>query len=367
MTLMNKFSALAPKNRDLAKENLVDYFNACNTVSAYSYAFTKSNLSPLIKPPAGYSDFVQQFGKAKGNAMEWSQSIISNMIAIPQSIVDSNRIIQAKFNNIMSDLKDLAKHPNDKDDIEDIKENLESILTRANGEHDSITDLLKQFDSYSATIEQDFKTLSDGLDMLNNAVEADKNEVKRLTDEINALNDEIKSLNQYLLASEIGLGLSIFVTVIGVVVGVATGGAGFILSAAGVVGIGGSIAGIILANEKIHEDQKKIGEDTSNLNDYNQDLLVLNVETGSLAKLVKANEEARKALVAVSSLWKDLGDSTQTLIDVLNQAETDITKDIDKATKEINDALADWNDLEKFADSMTKIDYKFDDTVHNLG
>ncbi|PWK11266.1 HBL/NHE enterotoxin family protein [Tumebacillus permanentifrigoris] len=367
MTIMTQFSKLAPKNKDLAKENLVDYVNACNKVSAYSFAFTKSNLSPLSIPPAGYSDFVQQFGHAKGNAMEWSNSIIPNMIAIPQAIVDSNRIVQAKFNNILSDLADLAKHPNDKDDLEDIKSNLESILTRAQGEYDSTVSLIGNFDSYSSTLESDYKILSDGLDKLNNATETDQAEVKRLTDEISALNDEINKLNQYLTAAEVGLGVSIFIAAVGIVVGVATGGAGFILTAAGVVGIGGSIAGIVLANAQIHADQKKIGEDTSKMNDYNKDLLVLNVETLSLKNLVQANQDARQALVIVSNVWKDLCEGTKNLIDILHHAESDVATNINQATDEIKQAQADWNDIEKFAALLVNVDYNFDPNVHQLG
>ncbi|MGB8956923.1 MAG: hypothetical protein WCC10_16245, partial [Tumebacillaceae bacterium] len=81
MTLMTKFAALAPKNKDLAKENLVDYLNACNKVSAYSHAFSNSKLTNLNHPPSGYADFMDQFGIAKGHTNEWSQSIIPNMIS----------------------------------------------------------------------------------------------------------------------------------------------------------------------------------------------------------------------------------------------------------------------------------------------
>ncbi|MGB8955982.1 MAG: hypothetical protein WCC10_11450, partial [Tumebacillaceae bacterium] len=288
-------------------------------------------------------------------------------ISVPQDIVDSNQIVQAKFKNILKDLEDLAKYGNDPDVIADIKTNLDRILTRAQGEHDSITSLIKDITTYTATLESDYNTLNAGLNMLNQTTQADQAEVKRLNDEIAALKEEIKQLNQYLTAAEVGLGVSIFVTAVGVVVGVATGGAGFVISAVGVVGVGASIAGIVLANQKIHADQKKIGQDASDLDDYNKDLLVLNSETANLQTLTQANQDACQALKAIGSLWQDLSASTQALLDTLHAAETDVNGSIDVIKNEINKALSDWNELEQFAQQLTGIDYKFDPDVHNLG
>ena len=370
MTLMTKFAALAPKNKDLAKENLVDYQNAVNKVAAYSHAFSNSSLSYLNHPPAGYSAFMDQFGVAKGHTKEWADSIIMNLVSVPQGIVDSNQIIQGKFRNILEDLQDLADDPNDPDVIADLKTNLSRILTRAQDEQKNITSLINQITTYTANLEQDYTTLNAGLTMLNQATQADQETVKRLNDEIAALKEEIKQLNQYLTAAEIGLGVSIFVTAVGVVVGVATGGAGFVISAVGVVGIGASIAGIVLANQKIHADQVKIGQDASALDDYNKDLLVLNAETANLKTLTQANQEACQALEAIGSLWQDLSASTQTLLDTLHQAETDAgnltNEPLELLKDEINKALAEWNELEKFAQQLTGINYNIDPNVHNL-
>lgn len=362
MTTATKFVTLAP-NASLAQDSIVDYINACNTVSAYSYQFANASLSVLLKPPAGYNDFVTQFGVAKGHAMEWNTSLIPQMIAIPQMIVDSNRIITTKFNNINLDLKDDLSDP---DVMDDLIKNLENIQKRVNGDLDSMNGLIKDLQTFGDTLANDYNTLDSGIGQLNSAEQADEAEVKRLQQEIQNLQDEIREYNQLLTASEVGIGVSIFVTLVGVVVGVATGGAGWAVCAVGVIGIGASVTGTVLLSEKIQEDQNQLGQDAGNLDAYNQDLVVLNSEITTLKQLIVANQKAQDALVNVTKLWQDMADSTQQLLDELKKAESDATSNLPQCSQDVQTAQSEWNALEQFCEKLTKIDYKFDPEVQNI-
>ncbi|MED4728372.1 HBL/NHE enterotoxin family protein [Aneurinibacillus migulanus] len=366
MSTATLLSTLAPSNLSLTQENLTDYLNACNIVSAYSYAFNKSSIKPLNNPPSWYSDFVSEFGVAKGHANEWNDSLIDNMMEIPRAIVDGNRIIQAKFRNITSDLKDLKKDPNDQDVLDDLNTNLQRIYDRANDEYESICGLIDDFNRYQNTLLTDYNTLSQNIVKLNEASEADKDAVMKLQNEIDSLTQEIQTYNQILTASEIGIGVSIFVSLVGVVAGFATGGAAWAIVPVGVIGIGASVAGTVLASEKIREAQIRIGQDTANMSSYNQDLTVLNVEVNNLKQLNAKNQDAQRALVDVSKLWKDLRDSSSTLLQALTQTKSDVINDLDKAVKDIEDAQNDWNELENFAVKMTNIDYKFSPSVQTI-
>ncbi|ASS73579.1 hypothetical protein CIG75_00375 [Tumebacillus algifaecis] len=365
MTAATQFEALAP-NSSLAQDSIIDYINACNTVSAYSYSFANSSLIALKKPPEWYSDFVAQFGVAKGNAMQWNTSLIPNMIAIPQMIVDSNRIITAKFNNINQDLKDLEKYPNDKDVIDDLKQNLKSIYNRVNGDLDSINGLIQDLQTFAETLKNDYSTLNVGIEQLNSAEEANEAEVKRLQQEIQDLQDEIEKYNQIMTASVIGVGVSIFVTLVGIVVGVATGGIGWAIVPVGIIGVGASTAGIVIASSKIQAAQLQIGKDAADLDAYNEDLVVLNTEIETLSKLITANEAAQEALVDVSKLWQDMADSTKQLLDDLEKAESEVTSDLAQCSQDVQSAQNEWNALEQFCEQLTKIDYRFDPNVQNI-
>ncbi len=365
MTTATKFVTLAP-NASLAQDSIVDYINACNTVSAYSYQFANASLTALQKPPEWYGEFVAQFGIAKGHAMEWSDSLIKNMIDIPQTIVDSNTIINGKFKAINQDLKDLQKDPTDQDVIDDLKRNLERIHDRVNDDLDSMNELIKDLKEFGDTLADDYNTLDSGIGQLNSAEQADEAEVKRLQQEIQNLQDEIKKYNELLTASEIGIGVGIFVTLVGVVVGVATGGAGWAVCAVGVIGVGASITGTVLASEKIQADQLKIGQDAADLDAYNKDLVVLNTEITTLNQLVAANQAAQEALVNVTKLWQDMADSTKQLLDELDKAESDVTSNLTQCSQDVQTAQDEWKALEQFCEQLTKIDYKFDPTVQNI-
>ncbi|WP_157729303.1 HBL/NHE enterotoxin family protein [Tumebacillus algifaecis] len=364
--MITQVRALAPDS-DNVNQQIVDYLNACTLVSAYVYGFTNATLAPLLDPPSWYSRFVSDFGVAKGHAMQWNSSIMPQLLEIPQSVCDMNNIVQSKFNRITDLLQQWQANPSDTALQQEILEQLDSLHERVVSETVACSQLLQSLRTYNTNTQNDYVILKQGLDDTEHQLEADKEEMERIQAEIQALTDEIQKLNTQLTVSVIKIGVSIFICVVGIVVGVATAGGSTVVVSVGVSGLTSSVKNTISLSKQIQADQAKITEDTAELDKLAQDVTVLTAQTNTLEQICDANLQAQQALIVITDVWTTFADALKELKKEIEVMEANVT------VENINGALAEfvlvqneWNEINTFAAQLAQINYVYDPEIEEI-
>ena len=358
---------LAPSTK-ISQQDLVDYINAYTLVSSYVYGFTNASVSSLQDPPVWYSSFEQNFGVAKGHAMQWNDSIVSQLLSVPQNLCDMNTLVQAKFTHISDLLQQLQTNPQDGTAKQELIDQLNHIHDRIVSETDACTQLLQSIQQFDENTRNDYAVLKQGLDECLQQLEVDEAEMTRLKNEIATLKQDIQSCSDKLTAAEVGGGISIFICVVGIVIGASTAGAGATLVGIGVSGLTASIGTIIAMNQEIHEDQKKITDDTAQLSAISNDVIALSGNTEVLQQVCTANQAAQEALKKVISLWTEFALNLKNLRGEIEVMEDDLSsQDINGAISELAQIQKDWNELDSFAGQLVDINYQYNPTVNKIG
>ncbi|MFD2170612.1 HBL/NHE enterotoxin family protein [Tumebacillus lipolyticus] len=364
--MITQVRALAPDS-NIVKQQLVDYLNACTLVSAYVYGFTNATLAPLLDPPSWYSNFVSDFGVAKGHAMQWNSSIVPQLLEIPQSVSGMNNIVQSKFNRITDLLKQWQANPSDTALQQEILDQLDSLHQRVVSESADCSQLLESIRTYNTNTQNDYVTLKQGLDDTEHQLDEDKAEMERLQAEIQSLTDEIQKLNTKLTVAECGIGVSIFICLVGITVGVATGGASTTVISVGVSGLSASVKGTISMSKQIKADQAKITEDTAELDTLTQDVTVLTAQTQTLEQLCAANLQAQQALIVINDVWTQFAAALKELSKEIETMEADVTvENINGALAEFVLVQKEWNEIDEFAAQLAQINYEYDPVIQEI-
>ena len=169
--------------------------------------------------------------------------------------------------------------------------------------------------------------------------------------------------------SEIGIGVSIFIAIVGVVCLFVPGGqaAGIGLIALGVVGVGGSIAGTVILNKQINALNDVIQGERQQITQINQDINLLIQLNTQVQNLVTANDEATKAMKVVLDYWKTLDTELSTLITDLNDSTVKLDASQFQAVQtDLTEANTLWGEINTFAVALQQIKYVVDNTAHAL-
>lgn len=352
---------------EISQQALVDYINACTLVSSYVYGFTNSSVSVLQEPPVWFASFVQQFGISKGHAMQWNSSIVPQLLMVPQNVCDMSRLVQAKLTHISELLTKLQANPQDASAKQEILNQLDNIHDRITSESDLCTQLLQSIQTFDVNTRNDYAVLKQGLDGCQNQLQVDEAEMDRLKREIDTLTADIQACSTKLTVAEVGLGISIFVCLVGIIVSVETAGAGMTLVGVGVSGLTGSVGAIITLNQQIHADQNQITQDTAHLNTLTSDVLALSANTQMLQQVCTANQEAQEALKSIISLWNGFAVNLKDLSKEIEVMEEDLnSQDIKGAISEMALVQQDWNQLNTFAGQLSEVDYKYNPDINTI-
>src|SRR5262249_16141494 len=107
----------------------------------------------------------------------------------------------------------------------------------------------------------------------------------KMNSDISTLQGEIAIWNQEIVESEIGIGVSIFVAVVGIALAPATGGSSLVATGIGVAGLGGSIASTVVYSEKVKAAFDEIAADQAELTTDQQQVNALNGIINTFANL----------------------------------------------------------------------------------
>ena len=216
----------APKLRSTIKltatqptaQQLADYANALIVVNSYAYAITNQTMPVLNYPPANYGSFTASFAPAKQHAIDWSSDIFVSMVQLPTTIVNQaanlfdmeETMIEAYLNMLISD-------PTNQKAKQNLATALNTVSNLIQTQIKAVTTIQSQLVTFNTNILADAKTLTQISADATADAGADKQLITTLQANIATLNSQISTAQTLLTVSEIGMGLSIFVGLIGAV------------------------------------------------------------------------------------------------------------------------------------------------------
>lgn len=350
------------------QQQIVDYVNAANVVSAYVYAITNTNMAPLNNAPNWYASYTEAFATAKSHAMLWTNSIIPEMMTVPQTIVNYNALFNAQMSVIEGDLQLLISDPSNQQALTSLTNTLQLMRTNVNAQNAALLQLQADLATFSGNLAPDAQTLQQIATQALQTAGADQATIDALTQQIAQLQSEIQAQQTLLTVSEIGMAVSVFIGCVGI--GLALAGmpwAGGALIVVGVVGLGASIAGTVILSKQIQAEQQVIKNDTQQINSLNQDITYLNSMNLQFEQLVQQNQAAQEAVVTVQQMWANLEDDLQVLIDDLNTGAADASSgDYADALMQMQAAANAWNEVDEFAQAVVGISYTYDPNVQQI-
>jgi len=245
---------------------------------------------------------------------------------------------------------------------------LTAILQLVQGPLTTAQGLMGQFNTFSTQLSGDATTLGNIATQALNLAGADQQTITTINSTIDDINNQIAGLNYLLGASEIGMGVSIFMGLVGAVVCFIPGAqiAGGVVIALAVLGEAASIAGTVLLNEQISSDQGSITSLQAEVQNLDQNIIALQACNRQFIWLKQASQDAQLALQTVINMWQQLQTELQTVKTELTDVNTDVTsQQYAQAIIDLNSANAEWQVVVQFAQALAGVNYQWQDQNGN--
>ena len=347
-------------------QQLTDYANALILVNNYAYAITNQNLPVLQSPPANYGTFASEFAPAKQHALNWTDNIFVQLVQFPTTITqEANTLFDMEETMIGAYLQALITNPNDAAAKTALGKSLTTLQALISSQVQTATNAQQALQQFGNDIASDAKILTGISQAATADAGADQTQIGQINKDIENLKAAINTANTLLAVSEIGIVLSIFVGIIGVVCCFIPGaqGVGAALIIVGVAGTAGSIAGTVIENKSINAMQAQIDSDQKQITGLNQDIILLNGVSSSFNDLYNANLKAQNALNTIISMWNNLGSTVQKVqTDLTDVANDNTAAQYQQALTDFQAAEAAWADVVTFAQALANINYSWQDS-----
>lgn len=371
LTTTTNNSELAP-DTTTTTDNLTDQYNANNTITAYCHALLNIQMTWNTKTqgaqPQWFTDLSAGLLVAQQHANIWlvgdpkpanggeavpplGPTIFST---IPQAIINYGNTFTLATNNILNIINSLPPSvPPTATQQAEINALIDAILTTLQAQQSTISSVQTQLATFAADVQSDHTTLLTGQNAAQAAVVLDQNQITTINAQIALVQTKIQADSKAAMASEIGLGVAIFMVVVGVALAIATEGAAapLILAGVGVLGVGGAIAGTVIFSKAVNDDLNQLYALQAELSDEQRQVSALNGIITSVNSLVQANEAATKAISDVQNMIAVLITKLQSVQNDLKGAEAAAVPAIIESLN-IQAAQAAWQQLVTFATSM---------------
>lgn len=351
------------------KQQLADYVNAIAIVNNYAYGITNQKLPVLNYPPSNYAQFATDFVPAKQHALNWTTNTFPSMLQFPKTLKDQvSNLFNLEESMVEAYLNILIADPTNEKAKTGLASSLATLVQSITAQKATVETIEKSLADFITNIASDSETLAAIAKGALADAGDDKTTIQNLQDNINKLNDEISTAQTLLTVSEIGIGLSIFVALIGAVLLAVPGaqGAGVAIIVVGVGGTAASIAGTVIETERIKAMQAEISSDQNQISGLNKDIVVLNAVSTQFNNLYKASLNAAEALTTIKSMWDSLEEEIHTLSTELTDVNSDVSSaNYQKALDDFQTAETNWTDVLDFAEALAGLDFKWQDSSGN--
>ncbi|WP_432052253.1 HBL/NHE enterotoxin family protein [Streptomyces xiamenensis] len=346
------------------KQDLADYFNASVEVNTYAYNVMNTSMPDLKRPPADYADFVAKFALARSHCLSWGQGTMGQIIDFPGEIVDVDNLFEDEADDLSDALDALIKNPANeqaKDQLRESLKRMRSTIQRKAGTAEKLVATITRFRDDVKRDAADLATIADA-SLLDAKGDADT--IRKVNREIEQLNDDIQTWRTIVTVAEIGMGVSIFIALIGITVCIIPGGVvpGGIIIGLAILGEAASIALTVIGTQHIQADNDAIQADRKEVEDLHQDIILLNVLSRQIKWLNEANEKAQSAFGKVAEIWQRLDDELKQLDADLAAVGADASSEqYQQAKNDLAHANAEWQEIVEFSGKLHAIDYKWQD------
>lgn len=350
-------------------QQLTDYANAIAIVNNYAYSITNQSLPVLQYPPSNYGTFTTQFTPAKQHALNWTDNIFVSMLQLPTTISQQAAdLFDMEATMIAAYLQALIADPTNAQAKAGLATALSTVQTVIAQQLTTTATIESGLLSFATDIYTDAESLAAIAQDATQDAGADQTQITNLNTDIASLNSQIATAQLLLTVSEIGIGLSIFVGLVGAVLCFIPGaqGVGIGMIVAGVGGLAGSIAGTVIENKEITALQGVIDSDQAQISGLNQDIILLNGVSQAFTNLYNANQSAQTALTTIKKMWSDLDATIESVKTELADVSTDVTStQYQQALTDFQAAEANWADVVTFANALAGLDFKWQDSSGN--
>ncbi len=338
-----------------AKDALTDSTNASFVITAYAHALQNVTLEKLVGQGDWFAAFEADLTAAQQHAQYWVGELGPSVFAtVPQAIIDYSNVFIPATDDILSILAAIHGVPTPAQQKQ-IDELLGALLQTLRAKQTTLTQLQGELKVFFADIAQDCINLLAGQHSVQQQVLADQGLVADINARITAINGQIASDSARAMASEIGLGIAIFITVVAIGFAIATEGAALPLVAVGVglLGVGGAIATTTIFSKAVDGDIDELHAQQQALTDEQRQVSALQAISDTLGLLVQANEAAQQAMATVLDAWAVLETKLKAVIEDIEEAEApEIAAYIEAL--DLRSAQAAWQQLVEFATGMQK-------------
>jgi hypothetical protein len=340
---------------DATKQHLTDSTNANALLTGYAHALANVHLAKLDNQGEWYPTFNAALLVAQQHANLWIESLGPQVFSqMPQAIIDYGNTFTPATNDILQILAGISGPPTPTQQQE-INQLLGAILDVLTESKTTLGQIQAQLTTFATDIQTDHTALLTGQHSAENELITDSAQLLKIQGLIDKATSDIATDSQKAMMSEIGLGVAIFVLVVGIALAVATGGAAapLIVAGVGLVGIGAAIGTTVYFSEQVSKDIDELHTEQQALTDEQRQVTALTGVSNSIQGLVAANETASTAISSVLDTWSVLEVKLRSVIDDLAKAEApDVPAIIE--TLDLQAAQTAWSQLSDFATGMQK-------------
>jgi len=337
------------------KDTLTTSTNANFLITAYAHALLNTQIVKISGQGSWYDTFNANLLVAQQHAQLWVETLGPQVFGtVPQAIINYSNTFTLATNDILDILSKIQGVPTAAQQTQ-INQLIDAVLAQLTEEQTTIQQIQASLQNFATDVQNDHTNLLTGQNSAEQQVLIDQTELAKIQAKINGIQDKIKSDSQKAMYSEIGLGVAIFVMVVGIALAVATGGATapLVVAGVGLLGIGGAIAGTVIFSQDVSKDYDDLSVQMQAYSDEQKQVAALQGITNSIDSLVQANEAATQAISSVLDTWATLSIKLTSVSADLQKAEA---KDVPAIIEslDLQAAQAAWNQLVDFAQGMQK-------------
>ena len=340
-------------------------FMSLHIVNAAAHALRNTALNPItaissensevqalmVQVQTVLADLKSKLDHAHDNADVWINDLMTRVSqTVPNHILDYGATFDAASDQILALLAEPVSTGATSNSVAQALELIGTLRDQV-GAYTAEMDRVKaDLDDYGKRLQADHDALLTGKNSIQSLMSMEQHEIEKLEADIVDLQDQIGALNKQIMDSQIGLGISIFVGIIGLALAPVTGGATLTVAAVGVAGIATSAALWATAQQKVNGKKQEIQQDKTAEDALKLQIYSLGILHKSVAFALDQMEGAQTALSDLRVFW---GVFEQTLLDVikdLNKPNAQLSVVLDRMW--VHAAKNNWKNLTGFAQAL---------------
>ncbi|MGL5128583.1 MAG: hypothetical protein ACRC7D_10595 [Aeromonas popoffii] len=367
--------ALAIKNAAPKEDTNAEYKKNVVAVNTLMTSVLTSSLPTLNNNPPDWGDFVTAYVAANADALGWVNNVMARLLDVPDEVRNYNSIITLLLNDAKEQAQRLVDNPSDKPSLAILNNDLSGISSQLNIVNSFISGAVRAIEHFQDTLPDMANQLQTIADKSSHDADVDQDQIEQLKADIESLQSEIESLTASIIALGIADGVALTLGTVATIAAWPVGALTWLVMGP-VVAI--STTYIALDALKIKADKEKIDADQEAMTGLTADVATLHVLAQNYSKMAEQTQKVEANLKEIQAEWLTLEKDVEKAIDDIKTAINDIktvTSDTspDKASelfsdvlKDINNAVAEWNDAYSQAGSL-HFDLKVNDAQLEYG